>query len=360
MCSPSEKPPLQPPNHCHLLLQISGTHCQIICHPFRLFLLLEELSNITCSCLLTLTVVRNLVRSNQLNLSRFVIHRQLLSSHSPETPCRPSEGVPSERLRLVKWFISHRLHTGACVNLVLLTYLLGASMQTYRNDEVHQCRRTELTRCINADVQNWRGASMQTYRNDEVHQCRRTELTRCINADVQNWRGASMQTYRIDEVHQCRRTELTRCITVEMQYWLWCIYAAVPYWLIALLQMWIETFILHYITLHYRHFKRHLHLKWPVVHQQLHVIRNTAHRPSTQASYTASRVRPKRKISCAAAQIAATQIAATLTISFPRWRHMSLTSYWGQQRMSLTSYPGHILSHNIINKWIKSINIDWM
>ena len=95
---------------------------------------------------------------------------------------------------------------------------------------------------------------------------------------------------------------------------------------------------LHYITLHYRHFKRHLHLKWPVVHQQLHVIRNTAHRPSTQASYTASRVRPKRKVSCAAAQI-----AATLTISFPRWHHMSLTSYWGQQRMSLTSYPGHWL-----------------
>ena len=32
---------------------------------------------------------------------------------------------------------------------------------------------------------------------------------------------------------------------------------------------------LHYITLHYRHCKSHLHLKWPVVHQQLHVIRNT-------------------------------------------------------------------------------------
>ena len=90
-----------------------------------------------------------------------------------------------------------------------------------------------------------------------------------------------------------------------------------------------------YITLHYQHFKRHLHLKWPVVHQQLHVIRNTAHRPSMQASYTASQVRPKRKISCAAAQI-----AALSAISFPRWRHMSLTSYWGQQRMSLTSYPG--------------------
>ena len=92
---------------------------------------------------------------------------------------------------------------------------------------------------------------------------------------------------------------------------------------------------LHYITLHYRHFKCYLHLKWPVVHQQLHVIWNTAHRPSMQASYTASRVRPKGKISCAAAQI-----AAALTISFPRGRHMSLTSYWGQQRMSLTSYPG--------------------
>ena len=102
ICVPPRKPPLQPPNHFHLLLQISGTHCQIICHPFRLFLLLEELSNITCSCLLTLTVVRNLVRSNQLNLSRFVIHRQLLPSHSPEIPCRPSKGVPPERLRLVK------------------------------------------------------------------------------------------------------------------------------------------------------------------------------------------------------------------------------------------------------------------
>ena len=122
------KPPSQPPNHFHLLLQISGTHCQIICHPFQLFLLSEELSNITYSCLLTLTVVRNLVRSNQLNVSRFVIQRQLLPSHSPEIPCRPSKGVPSERLRLVKWFISHRLH-GACVNLVLLTYLVSAAIR---------------------------------------------------------------------------------------------------------------------------------------------------------------------------------------------------------------------------------------
>ena len=32
-----------------------------------------------------------------------------------------------------------------------------------------------------------------------------------------------------------------------------------------------------------------------MVHQQLHVIQNTAHRPSTQASYTASRIRPKKE-----------------------------------------------------------------
>ena len=79
---------------------------------------------------------------------------------------------------------------------------------------------------------------------------------------------------------------------------------------------------LHYITLHYitfRHFKRHLRLKkWPVVHQQLHVIQNTANRPNTQASYIAN------------CYTATQQIAATLTISFPRWRHMCLASYWGR------------------------------
>ena len=76
--------------------------CQIICHPFQLFLLLEELSNITYSSLLNLTVVQNLVRSNQLNVSHFVIQRQLMPMHRPETPCRPSKGIPSERLRLVE------------------------------------------------------------------------------------------------------------------------------------------------------------------------------------------------------------------------------------------------------------------
>ena len=47
--------------------------CQIICSPFKLFMLLEDLSSITYSCLLTLTEVQNLVRSNQSNVSHFVI-----------------------------------------------------------------------------------------------------------------------------------------------------------------------------------------------------------------------------------------------------------------------------------------------
>ena len=102
ICVPPRKPPWQLPNHFHLLLQIFGMHCQTICLPFQLFLFLEELSNITYSSLLTLTVVQNLVRSNQLNVSHFVIQRQLLPLRRPETPCRPSKSVPSERLRLVE------------------------------------------------------------------------------------------------------------------------------------------------------------------------------------------------------------------------------------------------------------------
>ena len=89
VCVLHVEPSSQPPDHFHLLLQISGTHCQIICLPFQLLLLLKELSNITYCCLFALTLVRNLVRSNRLNVSRFVIHRQLLPLHSPEIACRP-------------------------------------------------------------------------------------------------------------------------------------------------------------------------------------------------------------------------------------------------------------------------------
>ena len=96
------KPPLQLPNHFHLLLQIFGMLCQTICLPFQLFLLLEELSNITYSSSLTPAVVQNLARSSQLNVSHFVIQRQLLLLRCPETPCRPYKGVPSERLRLAE------------------------------------------------------------------------------------------------------------------------------------------------------------------------------------------------------------------------------------------------------------------
>ena len=47
--------------------------CQIIFRPFQIVLLLDELSKIIYSCLLTLTVGQNLARSNQLNVSHLVI-----------------------------------------------------------------------------------------------------------------------------------------------------------------------------------------------------------------------------------------------------------------------------------------------
>ena len=80
---PHVKPPWQTLNRFHLLLQTSGMHCQVIFRPFQLFLLLEELSNIIYSCSLTLTVVQNLARSSQLNVSYLVMQRQLLPSLSP-------------------------------------------------------------------------------------------------------------------------------------------------------------------------------------------------------------------------------------------------------------------------------------
>ena len=84
------KPPWQLPNHFHMLLQVFGIHCQTICLSFRLFLFLEELSNITYSSSLTLALVQNLARSYQLNVSHFAIQRQLLLLRRPVTPCRPS------------------------------------------------------------------------------------------------------------------------------------------------------------------------------------------------------------------------------------------------------------------------------
>ena len=87
------------------------------------------------------------------------------------------------------------------------------------------------------------------------------------------------------------------------------------------------------ITLHYHHFKHHLHLKWPVVRKQLHFIRNTAHRPLRRLATQQVGCHQKAKSAVAA------QIVATLKIlSFPWWLHMSLASCWGQQRMSLSFY----------------------
>ena len=133
---PHVKPPWQPPNHLHCCGYLECTAWWIhwwICRPSQLFLFLEELSNILYSCLLTLTVVQNLVWSNQLNVSHFVIQCQLLPSHSPWITCHPSNSVLSERLRLVKRFILHGLYILAHGEILcyLLTYLL-----TYVNKHV--------------------------------------------------------------------------------------------------------------------------------------------------------------------------------------------------------------------------------
>ena len=47
ICIPPRKTTMATSKHFHLLLQIFGMHCQVICRPFQLFLLLEEHSNIT-------------------------------------------------------------------------------------------------------------------------------------------------------------------------------------------------------------------------------------------------------------------------------------------------------------------------
>ena len=75
------------------------------------------------SCLLTLTVVQNLVRSNQLNVSHFVLQRQVLPSQSPGIVCRSSECVPSEHLRLVV-VINLAQTTYRCMRKSCITYLL--------------------------------------------------------------------------------------------------------------------------------------------------------------------------------------------------------------------------------------------
>ena len=55
-----------------------------------------------------------------------MIHRQLLPSHSPEIPCHPSNGVHSERLWLVEWFIS--LIGYILAHVWILCYLLTFCM----------------------------------------------------------------------------------------------------------------------------------------------------------------------------------------------------------------------------------------
>ena len=86
----------------------------------------------------------------------------------------------------------------------------------------------------------------------------------------------------------------------------------------------------HHITLYYittlASFQMPLTLiltSWPAVHQQSHVIWNTAHRPRTQASYTAGRVsiNQNKKLSCSVANCSNTHNI------IPWWCHRRSASY---------------------------------
>ena len=160
---PHIKPPWQPPNHFHLLLRVSGMHCWIICHPSQFFLFLEELSNIIYSCLLTLTVVQNRVWSNQLNVYHFLIQCQLLPSLSPWIPCRPSESVPSERLRLVKRFhfaqAAYWRMGKSCV-IYLLTHVIkhfGEGVRSPNRSRVWSARELRMKPESKVQPENERG-----------------------------------------------------------------------------------------------------------------------------------------------------------------------------------------------------------
>ena len=64
----------------------------------------------------------HMVNKEKLLVSQLKKSSIMVVEYCRSIPRRPSKGVPSERLLLVKWFISHRLHTGHWGNLVLHTY----------------------------------------------------------------------------------------------------------------------------------------------------------------------------------------------------------------------------------------------
>ena len=97
--------------------------------------------------------------------------------------------------------------------------------------------------------------------------------------------------------------------------------------------------------------------QWCINNYILYEIQPTA--PACRLATQQVEYDQKRKSAVAA------QIVATLTILFPQWHHMSLTSYWGQQWTSSTSYPGlqcslHQWFHLSIIYSYKFFSISWI
>ena len=134
---PHVKPPLQPPNHFHLLLQISGMHCQIICPHLSSIPTLAGFRRALKHHLFLLAYPDSSAKSGKIKPAQCISLRDTVPTTATAPPgitMPPIWRVPSERLQLVKWFISHRLHTGACVNLVLLTYYTHFNYNRRRAD----------------------------------------------------------------------------------------------------------------------------------------------------------------------------------------------------------------------------------
>ena len=101
---------------------INLAQVRYICRPSQLFLFLEELSNIIYSCLL---IPDSSAKSGMIKPAQCISLRDTVPTTAIAQPVNTMppiyNSVPSERLRLVKRFVSHRLRMGKSCVIYLLT-----------------------------------------------------------------------------------------------------------------------------------------------------------------------------------------------------------------------------------------------
>ena len=122
-----EKPKWPSPNHCHLLPRVLGISSQVIFHPFPLFLLSGRYSST-----IFFEVPFPVIPHHPL-ASRFVMSAHPQMRLRSDTPHRLANTFQLSAYDQSTSSPESRLHTGARVNLVLLTYLL-----TYFNIKIYQ------------------------------------------------------------------------------------------------------------------------------------------------------------------------------------------------------------------------------